>query len=178
MTEPRVSTGRSALQRARRALSAVPTSAWLVTSTVWGGMFAGCGAGDLPGFYYDVTATTREDACNSPVVQYAEDFEYRLFIEGNVAEVGIGPDTFATGTVDGCTVSYASITWTETRDAGNIQWTLEGEASAERAGGSCGTPAAWFGVETFTVQSSEDPAVSPGCTYTLDLLGTYIGEVE
>jgi hypothetical protein len=142
------------------------------------GLSGGCGAADLPGFYYDVTATTREDTCNSPAVQYTEDFEYRLFIEANQAEVGIGPDTFATGTVDGCTVSYASITWTETRDAGNIQWTLEGEATAERGGGACGAPSAWFGTETFTVQSSEDPSISPGCTYTLDLLGSYIGEVE
>ena len=87
-------------------------------------------------------------------------------------------DTFATGTIDGCIVTYDSVVWTELRDAGNIQWTLTGEATAQRGDGACGLANDWIGTETFTVLSSEDPAVSPGCEYTLNVSGTYIGEVE
>lgn len=138
-----------------------------------------CGGGDLPGHYWELTATTGTDGCNNPAVQYAEDFEYRLEIDVSDVQVAIGPDTFASGTLDGCNVTYDSVVWTEVREAGNIQWTLHGEATAQRGDGACGTgDADWIGTETFLVLSSEDPTVSPGCEYVLNLAGTYVGEVE
>ncbi|MEZ4317030.1 MAG: hypothetical protein R3F61_05990 [Myxococcota bacterium] len=139
---------------------------------------AGCGQADLPGHYWDLSASTQVDGCNSPAVQYSEDFEYRLVIDVTDIEVAIGPDTFAVGTIDGCTVSYDSIVWTEPRDAGDIQWTLSGTATAQRGNGACGISTDWIGTETFTVLSSDDPTVSPGCEYVLDLVGSYAGEVQ
>ena len=137
----------------------------------------GCGGGDLPGHYWRLNATTGDDGCNTST-QYAEEFDYRLEIDVSTVSVAIGPDTFAEGQIDGCTVTYDSIVWTEVRPAGNIQWTLTGEATAQRGDGACGISTDWIGTETFLVLSSEDPAISPGCTYTLNLSGTYEGEVE
>jgi len=139
---------------------------------------AGCSAADLPGLYWDLTLSTGADACNNPAVQYSKELEYRLVVDVNDVQVAVGPDTFATGTIDGCLVRYDSIVWTEVRDAGDIQWTLSGEATAQRGDGACGIAGDWIGTETFTVLSSDDPSVSPGCEYELNLTGTFQGEIE
>jgi len=102
---------------------------------------------------------------------------YRLDIELATVTLAIGADPFASGEIDGCTVTYESVTWTTPRDAGDVQWTLSGQATAQRGDGSCGTPADWIGTETFTVVSSEDAAIRPGCEFVLNVTGTYVGEV-
>lgn len=137
-----------------------------------------CGQDDLPGHYWELDVSTAADTCNSPAVGYGDSFEYRLEIGVEEVSVAIGPDTFATGTINGCTVEYDSVIWTEQRPAGEVLWTLHGEALAQRGDGACGIASDWIGTEVFTIVSSADPAIRPGCTFTTDLTGTYVGEVE
>lgn len=153
---------------------------------------AGCGEGELPGHYWDVELSLLEDACNASPVGYNESLEYRVAYDLDDIEVAVGPDVFATGTSSGCEVSYSTITWTEPRRDGDVQWQLRGSAKVQQgSGGGCAIQdpiaacpnvpafaADWRGCEVFTIVSSEDPNVNPGCTYTLQLSGTYVGEVE
>ena len=139
---------------------------------------AGCNGRNLPGHYWELDLSTADDACNNNTVAYSETLEYRLTFGVDDVTVAIGEDVFAAGDLDGCRVTYDTITWTETREAGDIQWTLTGEAIAQREEGSCGIASDWQGTEVFTVVSSQDPAIRPGCTYTLNLAGRYIGEVK
>lgn len=148
------------------------------TSLLLLGVLAGCGPGKLPGHYWELDLSTAADNCNSSTVGYSETLEYRLEYGLETVSVSIGSDTFASGYIEGCRVIYESITWTEARRDGDIRWTLSGEAIAQREAGSCGIASDWQGTETFTVVSSEDPDIRPGCTYELNLSGTYIGEVE
>lgn len=148
---------------------------------LWTGLAAlsmGCGQGQLPGHYWDVQLATDNDGCNNPIAQYSDELTYRVVFDNTDAEVAIGPDVFAAGRRDGCQVTYESVTWTETRPTGDIQWTLQGEALAQEGDGSCGIANDWTGQEVFTVLTSDDPAIEPGCTYTLAVNGTYVGEVE
>lgn len=138
----------------------------------------GCGEESLPGHYWELQFSTAEDRCNSPSVSYGEGFTYRLEFDVTEVRVAIGSDVFASGTINGCTVAYESVVWTESRPAGDVLWSLSGEAIAQRGDGSCGIQSDWVGTEVFTIHSSADPAISPGCTYTLDVNGTYEGEVE
>ena len=47
----------------------------------------------------------------------------------------------------------------------------------QRGDAACGIASDWIGTEVFTVVSSEDPSVSPGCTYTVDVTGTFDREI-
>ncbi|MCA9566562.1 MAG: hypothetical protein KC656_01925 [Myxococcales bacterium] len=139
----------------------------------------GCSDPELPGLYFDVSASLASDGCNQVPVGYSEDFAYRVRIEPGTtdAAVAIGPDEFAAGSISGCTFTYSSVVWTQERDAGDIRWILEGQAEIQRGDGSCGNAQDWLGTEAFVVQSSEDPTVQPGCRYEVTVVGSYVGEV-
>jgi hypothetical protein len=142
-------------------------------------LLAGCGAGELPGQYFDVSASGAENLCTGGGTAYSDKFEYRVVIAGNSLQVAIEDDIFATGTIEGCSLSYTSIAWKDYRDDFEINWQILGTARANLGGGAgCvdGT-ADWEGEETFIVITSAHPEVSPGCTYTLDLTGKFLREV-
>lgn len=155
-----------------------PTATTRRAGTAAALLLMGCGEPQLPGHYWELDFSTAVDECNTPAVGSSDQYTYRLEFGVEEITVSIGADTFATGVVNGCTVSYESVTWTTARPAGDIQWTLSGEATAQRGDSSCGIASDWIGQETFTVVSSADPGVRPGCTFTLDVSGTYVGEVE
>lgn len=144
---------------------------------------AACGGEDLVGFEWDVTLTGTVDLCNDPTIGYQEAFRYRLeFIEGgNFVDLAIGPDNFASGQISGCEINYETVVWGETRDGYDLRWRMEGEALYQQAGG-CGTQLPpnvdWKGTEVFTVVQSSNPNIPPGCTYTLDAEGTYVGPAD
>jgi hypothetical protein len=138
----------------------------------------GCSEADLPGLYWDVELSMQADNCNAPAVGYSEELSYRIEVDVEQASVAIGSDVFAQGSISGCTLSYESVAWTETRDAGDVRWQLTGTAATQRGDGACGNAVDWLGTETFTVLSSEDPLIRPGCEYVVDVVGTYVGEVE
>lgn len=143
------------------------------------GALSGCSEPPLPGQYYDVSVEMATDGCNDQAVGYGEDFRYRLQVyDGtNQADVAIEGDTFATGSVSGCTISYDSVTWTEERDDGDIRWMLSGEAEVQPGDGSCGNPDDWVGTETYRVLSSDDVDVAPGCEYVVNVRGSFVEEI-
>jgi hypothetical protein len=143
-------------------------------------LLSGCAEGDLPGFYWDVELAMVNDDCNAQPVGYGESLTYRMTIdeETQTATVAVGADVFASGPFEGCSFEYTSIPYTATRDEGDIRWSIAGTAAPQRGDGSCNNASDWEGTEVITVQASEDPDISPGCTYTLGVTGTYVGEVE
>lgn len=145
----------------------------------WALVAAGCSQEELPGEYFDVTAQGIENLCTGSGPAYNEKFEYRLVFEGNDLTIAMGEDVFATGLVEGCHVSYASLVWSSYRDDLEIEWQIVGSADIDvGGGGGCVTDSDWAGTEEYVIITSEHPDVSPGCTFTLDLTGKWLRSVE
>lgn len=144
-------------------------------SLIFGGL-AACGPGTLPGHYFDVTVSGAQNSCTADPADYNEGYEYRLELAGNDLALAIGDAVFATGTVEGCALSYTSLVWSDYRDDKQIRWQIAGEARVDVSGGDgCvngGTD--WEGTETFVVVDSEHPDVAAGCTYVLDVTGQWL----
>lgn len=144
-----------------------------------------CAEGEEPGHYWSITAVGIADECTSGEPKFQEKFDYRVMIEGNNLELAIGPDVFATGSAEGCNFNYESVIWADDRDGHEIRWQILGGATAN-VGDGAGCPMVaceddsvdWCGIEYFTVISSEDPDVQPGCSYDLQLTGKYLKEVK
>jgi hypothetical protein len=145
----------------------------------WVVAVVGCGGKDLPGHYWDVVVTGQDNQCTGNAPDYTEQYEYRVVIAGNDIEVAIGPDVFALGTIEACSVQYSSLAWSDYRDDKEIQWEILGEGRINLGNGAgCVADTDWEGTETFLVTNSAHPDVSSGCTYTLSVTGTYKFEVE
>lgn len=148
-----------------------------------GSLGSGCAQGELPGQYFALTLRGAENLCTGNGTGYTDNFEYRLEVDGNDVSVAIGEDIWATGLVDGCTVSYTSLAWSDYRDDGQgnsleIQWQINGEARVNLGGGGgCVEKDDWEGTETFVITESAHPDVQAGCTYTLDAVGKWEKEV-
>ena len=139
---------------------------------------AGCGSADLSGHYWDVTLSGSVNECTDGA-NYNERLDYRVVYNGNDVTLYIGEDLFATGRTEGCGISYQSIVWGETRDGYDVKWQIFGAANVEQGGAGCVDGALdWSGTETFQITFSEHPDISAGCTYTLDVTGTYTEEIE
>jgi hypothetical protein len=111
---------------------------------------------------------------------YADNLEYRVSLDINDATLSIGPDVFGTGTLDACGLTYSSLVWTSYRDNQEITWQILGDARIDFDGGDgcadAGTD--WVGTETFVVLTSNADDVSAGCTYTVDVTGSFSRTVE
>lgn len=133
------------------------------------------------GFTWEVTATGVEDLCNVPPQAYQESFDYTLFFSGSMTDLRVQGQSFATGEISGCNLSYVSPIMGEKRPSGAlVKWQLEGDATLRQGGASCDLPEDrdWVGTEIFTIVESEDPDLVAGCSYTLSLEGTYLGSGE
>ena len=141
-------------------------------------LLAGCGAAELDGQYFDVTANGVENLCTGGGAGYSESFEYRIIIAGNDLQVAIADDIFATGTVEGCSLSYTSLVWSDYRDDKEIEWQIVGSARANLGGGAgCVEGGDWEGTEQFIIITSAHEEVQPGCTYDLAMTGKFLREV-
>ena len=134
---------------------------------------------DPDGAHWEVTVTGEVDTCHAKGegVGYRETFIYSLFYEGSVTDLRIGDDTFATGIVSGCSISYESPVIGETSDDGyEIKWQLTGAATVRAGGQGCslGDGSDWLGTETFEVITSDDPDIEVGCEYAMSVDGTYV----
>ncbi len=145
-------------------------------------LLAGCGDGELPGHYFDVRLEGTENGCTGDDPGgYGEEFEYRLALDVNDATLSIGEDVFATGTLEGCQLTYTSLVWTSYRNNSAVTWQISGTARIDLGGGEgCVTGTGdWDGTETFVVlESAEGSGVAAGCTYDLRVAGTWSREVE
>ena len=139
----------------------------------------GCSGKELPGHYWDVVIEGTDNQCTGNAADYRGEYEYRLLIEGNDIQLAIGPDVFAQGRIEACSVEYSSLAWSDYRDGNEIQWEILGEGRINLgAGAGCVNGTDWEGVETFVVTYSAHPDVSSGCTYATTVTGTYKFEVE
>lgn len=140
---------------------------------------AGCSEKELPGEYWNITVSGAENLCTGNGTGYTENFEYRVVISINDATMYIGDDNWANGILDGCSLHYESIAWSDFRDGYEIQWVLTGDAVVNPGGpvAGCVEGLDWQGTEVFTVTNSAHPAVQSGCTYTLDVFGEWTREV-
>jgi len=140
----------------------------------------GCSSDDLSGHYWNINVSGIADACTGAPADHTEKLEYRVKIDGQDVELAVGPDVFASGTMNGCDMFYDSVVWAEQRGDAEIRWQIHGSATVNTGGSSCnpanGTD--WDGTETFEIISSEDPSFAPGCEYTLALSGKYVEEVR
>jgi len=140
---------------------------------------AGCATDDLPGSYFDVERVGAQNGCTGNGTNFRERHDYRIEYRGNEVTLAVGPDVWATGIADGCTVTYDSIIWTSQRDGFAIDWQVEGTAVVDKDGGNtCDAQLDWSGTETYVIANSEHPDVSPGCTYTVDVTGKHLQTLE
>jgi hypothetical protein len=138
----------------------------------------GCGDKELPGDYWSIAVDGVENACTGGGAEYHQDYEYRVLFEGNDITVAIGEDIWATGVVEGCTLTYTSLVWSDYREDLEIEWEILGNSQVNvGGGGGCVDGTDWLGTETFIVTSSAHPDVQPGCTYTLDVTGEYLKNI-
>ena len=100
----------------------------------------------------------------------------KLFYDGDNAEIKVDGQTFATGVLEGCELSYESPVWLEERSEGDIQWSVIGHETEVQAKVDCGLPQGvdWIGYEEIQIIESEDPAMSPGCSYRVSVTGEYV----
>ena len=74
------------------------------------------------------------------------------------------------------------ITWAksqlEERKDGDIQWSVIGHETEVQAKVDCGLPKGvdWIGYEEVQIIESEDPTMTPGCSYRVAAVGEYVGE--
>ena len=139
---------------------------------------------DPAGFHWEVEVVATEDLCNGTLEEWQEIFTYSLFFDGAATDLKIGEETFATGTLSGCRLTYESFLVGERRGPNDefwVQWTLDGEATLRQGGSSCDLDpdVDWFGTEVFTIlQASEELGYPSDCTYTTEVQGTYLGHGE
>ena len=140
----------------------------------------GCQGEDTSGHHWNMTLNGSENNCTGAPANYGEKLEYRVKIDGQDAVLAVGPDEFATGTLNGCNLVYETVVWGEMIGDFEVRWRLSGSATINTGGGSC-TPdngTDWDGTEWFEVVNSEDPAISPGCEYEIKTSGKYTGETK
>ncbi len=144
-------------------------------------VLVGCKNADLKGHYWNISIQGDEDDCTGGSAKYGDKLDYRVVFDGNDITLAVAKDEFATGGVNGCSISYDSVIWEDERAGFGLRWQIHGSATVNVGGGkSCqpGNGTDWDGVETFEVISSEDPDISPGCEYSLNLSGKYVEEVK
>ncbi len=131
--------------------------------------------------FYDVTVTATADSCHPDATEgYEETFSYAVFFDAARAEVYVGEELFAVGSVAGCTLSYQTVVFGEDTEAdGNVKWQLFGQAEIDPGEGPCVEGEdAWAGTETFEIVSSTDDTLEPGCTYETETRGTFVPPAE
>lgn len=140
--------------------------------------FVACNDEPLPDGSWDVTVVGDTTNCTTDTSGYQDSFRYDLYYSGYIVDLYVDDIYFATGGVTGCSLQYQSSTWLEERGDGSwLRWSLEGEAVIQGKAGGCDidNDLDWAGTELITVEESsdEDDGLT-GCTYLLNVTGTYV----
>jgi hypothetical protein len=109
-------------------------------------LLVSCGGGEPVAdyFHWDVTVKGVDDTCNEPPQGYIEQMTYALAFQGSVTDLALFEDedynTFASGVLGGCKLTYESPTVKEERSSDPedwIQWRLSGESWVQQGGSGC-----------------------------------------
>ncbi len=139
---------------------------------------AACGGGDLPGNYYTIDIEGTENSCTDDGADYRGTYEYRLEVDVQDVKLSIGEDLWATGSADGCLITYQSIVWEEPIDDYVVKWQIQGQARVNTGGGSgCVEDGDWAGTESFVILASDHPDIAAGCSYDTDVTGSWLQEL-
>lgn len=169
-------------------------------------LVVGCGKDDAgPDGVWKVTVSNEDDLCNEVGLDGAqpgnvteddycgtnclgardrieEVYKYELYLDGSLANIRIDGEQFASGTVDGCLLSYETPVLLESGSAGSIQWSVKSTDTLFQGDASCSALSEssydWVGYETITIESSDDDDFVSGCTYSVAVVGKYEGKGE
>lgn len=144
-------------------------------------LLGGCGH-DVSGFTWAIDVVDAHDTCHTPPLGYPGPLhmDYTMVFEQAQAALYFEDAVFANGTIAGCAVHYESVVWADDHGGKPLRWQIVGDATYEPGGDDCGLDADldWQGTEEFDIIASEDPDIATGCSYTLDLEGSYTGGPE
>lgn len=100
---------------------------------------AGCGQPELnpDAFHWDVVVSGFDDQCNEPAVPSKDNFTYSLSFEGSLVDLAIGWDSFASGTISGCSIRYESPLVGQDHGGHQVQWELAGEGFFRQGRDDC-----------------------------------------
>ena len=134
-----------------------------------------CESSNIPSEAQEYKVTGTDDGDGG----YSETFDYYVALEGSSITLYIGEAAFARGTASGCDITYQSVVFGQTRDAGDIKWQLYGQASVEN---SSGDPCVdgeddWSGTEYAEIVASEDDSILVGDIYNMVTTGKFVGQV-
>ena len=138
----------------------------------------GCSEERVPDAIWNVEVTGLETSCVDALEGYQESFRYEAYFEGSLVQIDIDGETFATGQRRGCIMDYSSATYLEDAEGGAFRWNIEGVAESQTNAGGCpDIPDGkdWVGTETLVVVDSDNENIEAGCTYTMDVAGSYVG---
>ena len=141
--------------------------------------------------FYDITVTTADledglgggvDECHPDSTEgYEKTFEYALAFDGTKATIYIGEDVFASGTIQGCRLTYSTVViGGETEEDGAIKWQLFGSADVDPSEGNACVEgdSDWRGTEAFVIVNSENETLEPGCEYRTNTYGGLVVSAE
>jgi len=120
------------------------------------------------------------DECNAEPQGKIYEYDYQLSFEGSSVDLSLEGNTFASGQIAGCNISYSSVVWGDERDGYELRWQLTGEAVYRNGGSSCNLDDStdWLGTETYEILFSDHPDIEIGCQYIMSTQGSYKGPVE
>lgn len=136
-----------------------------------------CSKQRIPDAAWNVEITGIETTCVDSLEGYQDSFIYEAYFEGSSVELDISGQSFAVGQRRGCILEYTSATYLEESDNGSFRWNIQGAAESQTDAGGCpDIPDGkdWIGTETLMVVDSDNESIDSGCTYTMEVFGTYL----
>jgi hypothetical protein len=135
--------------------------------------------------FYDVTVAPADvdedgliDSCHpdAPVAAFEDTYRYAVFFDAERAEIYVGEELFAVGSLGGCRLQYQTVVVGEESDAdGDVKWQLFGSAALDPGDDACVEGEGdWTGSEVFEIVASEDDVLSVGCTYETQTTGVFV----
>ena len=140
-------------------------------------LFSFACSSETPDDVWSVNVTGLETTCVESEEGYQSSHNYELYYTGSEFNLDVDGEWFATGQVRGCTFEYESVVYLDEAADGLFRWQITGTAQARNRAGGCNDTIPegfdWSGTETLTVVSSDADSIEEGCTYEMQVEGTY-----
>lgn len=142
-------------------------------------LLSACNPSKVPedAIWYTITVTgIGPDECHPGNTEgYQDAFDYAIGFTGSRADVYVDGEPFASGTINGCNLTYHTVVYGTTTDAGELKWELNGQAQLDPGNDSCVEgDGDWMGTETFTIVDTDIDDMDVPCDYPMSTTGTYV----